>query len=87
MKIKTTCYFVLLLFLFMACSNPVVTTENALSVKTLEDQLKITNNGNKTLYLFVVERGIAAVIDWIPQFSDPKVLKYDSIFYRLFRNL
>jgi len=71
-------YFVLLLFILVSCSSPTDTTENSLSFVTLDGQLKITNNSNQTLYLFIVERGTAAAINWAPHFNDPKVIKYSS---------
>ena len=72
-------YFVLLLFILVSCSSPTDTTENSLSFVTLDGQLKITNNSNQTLYLFIVERGTAAAINWAPHFNDPKVIKFDPI--------
>lgn len=77
MRKKITYYFVLVIIIFISCSSPSEPTENALSFESLEGHLKISNNSNKTIYLFVVERGI--LINWAPHFNEPKVLKYDSI--------
>ena len=71
--------FLLLLFLFVSCSSPTDPLENALSFESINSKLVVTNHSSETLYLFVVQRGTAASINWSPQFSDPKVLKYDSI--------
>jgi|SRR3990172_8358190 len=79
MKNKIFFLFVLLLFISVSCSSPTETTENSLSVEALTHQLKIVNNSNQTVYLFVVERGTAASINWAPHFNDPKVIKYSSI--------
>ena len=79
MKNKIIYYFVLLLFFFVSCSSPTDPMENAFSFESFNSKLKITNNTNKTLYLFVVQRGTAAAINWLPHFNDPKVLKFDSI--------
>jgi len=71
--------FLLLLFLFISCSSPTNPLENVLSFESFNSELKISNGSSKTLYLFVVQRGTAAAINWAPHFNDPKVLKYNSI--------
>lgn len=69
----------LLIFLFMSCSLPTVPTQDSISATTSDNELEITNRGNKTIYLFVVEQKVAARIDWSPHFSKPNVDKYNSI--------
>ena len=79
MKSKIIYLFFLLIFFFVSCSSPTDPMENAFSFESLDSQLMIKNNSNKTIYLFVVQRGTAAGINWAPHFNDPKVHKNDSI--------
>ena len=69
--------FLLLLFLFISCSSPIDPLENALSFKSMNNKLVVTNNTGETLFLFAIQRGTAASVNWAPHFNDPKVLKYN----------
>jgi len=69
----------LLIFLLISCSLPTVPTQDSISVTTSDNELKITNRSNKTIYLFVVEQKVAARIDWSPHFSEPNVNKYNTV--------
>lgn len=75
--IKIIFCFVSLFFLF--CSSPTESTwyNSALSTRVIVEKIIVTHNTDRTLYLFIVERGIIG--DWAPHFDEPKVQKFDSI--------
>lgn len=70
---------ILLLLALISCTSPTATTENGVFVQTSDAQLKIFNVSNQTIHLFVVEREIAASINWRAGFRDSGLSKYESI--------
>jgi len=79
MKIRSLYFFVVALLMLVSCSSPTVPIDNAISLTTSENQLKIKNHSSQIVYLFVVEQESAAYIDWAPHFTDPKVAKENSL--------
>jgi hypothetical protein len=74
MKIKLL-YLLLSISLYASCSLPTIPTQDSLSVTTSNNELKIINRSNKTIYLFVFEQKVAELIDWGPHFNKPNVGK------------
>ncbi len=75
---KKLSLFVLLALSFFSCSSPTEIDE-AITTLTTNNSLIINSSFNNTLYLFVVEQGIAARISWTTGFDDPKVSANGSI--------
>jgi hypothetical protein len=75
--LKIITFFILLFFI--SCSSPTDSdwSDFALSTQVIDEKIIITNNTNRTLYLFIVERGIIG--EWVPHFDEPKVQKFDTI--------
>ncbi|MCF6271425.1 MAG: hypothetical protein L3J41_17070 [Melioribacteraceae bacterium] len=70
----------LMAFLLVNCSTSTEPTNiSALSITKNDNSLKINNDSFETVYLFVVERGRAAFLNWAPNFNDPKISAKDSI--------
>jgi len=83
-KIKNTIlyFFIIILSLLISCLSPTAPNENSVSVTKLDNQLKITNNSSRTIYLVVVEQEIAALINWAPNFDGPKISKNSSMIIK-----
>ena len=61
---------------FASCTSPTSSAElntNSLDISVVNSQLKIHNNSDRTAYLFVVERGYAAAINWAIHFGEPNI--------------
>ena len=67
-----------LAYTFLSCSSPTEIDE-AITTLTTNNSIIINSSFNNTLYLFVVEQGIAARINWTTGFDDPKVSANGSI--------
>lgn len=63
----------------LSCSSITAPIGNEITLEPLEKALKITNNGNRIIYFFVVEGETATHINWAPHFDDPHVRQYGSI--------
>ena len=73
---KIQLFFIITL---ISCSSPIEVNDEIISILKTNDSLRITNNSNQVLYLFIVEQKIAALINWAPHFDNPKVSTYNSI--------
>jgi hypothetical protein len=78
---KITKYFILVFLLLsvISCTTPTESTTPAIEVDAMTNSLKVTNKSDREIYLFVVERDAASVINWTPQFSDPALKSNSSI--------
>jgi hypothetical protein len=68
--------------ILISCSSHTDHMENFVRVLKWDTQLKIYNYTDRTIHLMLVERDIAASINWGPHFGEPKVLKNGSIFIK-----
>jgi len=69
--------------LLVNCSSSTEPNDNLLSINKNDNHLTISNNNSETAYILVVEQEMAALIDWVAHFDDPKVLANSStnIYY------
>lgn len=68
----------LIIILLSNCSSPTEYTDKPISIEKLDDKLKITNYNNQTIYLFLVEQEIAALINWSPKFNGHLKIKKNN---------
>ena len=81
MKAKIFIATAISLLIFNSCSSPNNPGESLLVIESLQNEIKITNNSEETIYLFVVDQEAAALINWAPFFDEPLVYSGKSIFY------
>jgi len=62
-------------------------SDDTIFISKSDSQLKITNQGNNTLYYFIVEQNTVATINWAPGAGEPYILsgktvtvKYSEIY-------
>lgn len=65
--------------LCFSCEISTGPSAEIISIVLVNNQLRITNNSGQTLYLFLVEQDVAALILWAPHFADPNVAYGRSI--------
>jgi len=63
------------------CDLPTKEEDLSVTIFNKSELLIIKNKRNETLYLFLVEQGYAASINWAPHFNIPKVNPYESILF------
>ena len=68
--------------ILLSCSSPTDAMENFVRVLKWDSQLKVYNYTDRTIHLMLVERGVAASINWGPHFGDPKVLTNGTILIK-----
>ncbi|MBL1212678.1 MAG: hypothetical protein HND52_04840 [Ignavibacteriae bacterium] len=80
---KLSIVFIVLsiVLLISSCSSPNNPGESLLVIESLQNEIKITNNSQETIYLFVVDQEAAALINWAPFFDEPLVYSGESIFF------
>ncbi len=54
-------------------TSPAALNNESLNISVVNSQLKIQNNSDETAYLFLVERGYAAAINWAIHFGEPNI--------------
>lgn len=72
---------------FTTCTDLNLYSDDAIFISKGDYQLKITNQGDETIYYFIVEQNTAALLDWAPSVNTPNILskktvtiKYSEIF-------
>ena len=64
---------VLIILLLSSCNGVTENSLNEIGVSLSNKKIKIVNESDRTIYLFIVEQNYAALIDWFPGYDGLRV--------------